>query len=716
MADPSNSPEPDSTRTSLELLYDISRELASDMDLKVVLRRVLLRSMDAVGSISGSLAVLDSSGNVIHSAVIHSGQLYDTITNPLGQIMRDGLAGWVAKEKKVVVIPDTSKDDRWIKRPDDAPDQTGPKSAMSVPLMARDELVGVLTLVHPEPHTFNHEHAALIKAIADQSGITVLNARLYEESRRRERAMTALFESSMVITASLGTEDILQEILAQVRRAIDVEAVSLALVEPDHASLTVRAVTGNISSNFLKHKLLMGVGVSGYVAQSGTKLIVQDTSMDDRYDPSIEPHLGFHPVSVAGFPIIALNEVVGTLEIYNPAASKITQEDQLVLTGIGSMAGSVIRYGQLFDRLQAAHRRFRELFDDSIDVILITDHEGNIRESNRRANALVHNTLGGHEAKNILEIQKFAASLDLQLLVKRLKTENTISFEAEMETANGKKWFQIFLRQIQLENEWLLQWILHDISERKEVDALRDDLISMIYHDLRSPLANVMYSLEMIELLTQEQENEDVRPLLGVATRATERIQRLTNSLLDIRLLEAGQPLTNLQSINAVEILSFAVNAVKPIALTKSQDLVIEDSGTDAVLLVDKDMLSRVLINLMDNAIKYTPASGKITTGIHEDPNGIAIWVEDNGPGIPKDKWPTIFNKYSRLDNTGLGFGLGLSFCRMAVEAHGGTIWIEDTGRSGSRFVISLPIQEEDEKITGYYRSQAPPEAAVGDS
>ena len=99
--------------------------------------------------------------------------------------------------------------------PDDAEDQTGPKSAVSVPIIVRDQLIGVMTLVHPSPEMFTKQHFDLIQAIADQAGIAVLNARLYEESQRRARVMTALADSASEITASLDLDEVLQRILSR---------------------------------------------------------------------------------------------------------------------------------------------------------------------------------------------------------------------------------------------------------------------------------------------------------------------------------------------------------------------------------------------------------------------------------------------------------------------------------------------------------------------
>ena len=690
MALQSSQEKPSTAAATLELLYHISRELASDLDLTTVLQRVLQLSLETIGGISGSVIVLDANGKPVDSAIVHTGQMYDHTTRQLSSTLRKGLAGWVAEHRQVAVVSDTSKDERWHRRPDDEPDRTGPKSAMSTPLLAKDELVGVMTLVHPTPGTFTADHGTLIRAIADQAGIAVLNARLYQESRRQARAMTALAGSAMALTTSLGTEDVLTRVLEQVKKALDVEAVYLALADPDRNTLTFRASIGRLSEKVIGKQIRIGDGIAGLVAQSGEAMIVPDTQEDNRFDPTIDHQTGFTSRAIACAPIRAGGETIGVIEAFNPIEGAFDADAELLLTGIGSMAGSVIRHGELFDRLQAAHRNYRELFDDSIDLILITDWQGVITQFNRQAAEAIR-TLGDDlTGRSIYDLHTFDEGETGGMFMTRLSAEDTVSYESELQTASGLMPVQVFVRRIRLEDQELLQWLLHDITERKSADALRDELISMIYHDLRSPLANVMYSIDMIESMIPDAD-DTIRSLIDVVNRATDRIQRLTNSLLDIKALEAGQPVTNRTQVPVAEFISNAVDAIRPLAEAKEQR-VEADLGPDSrTVRINRDMITRVLINLLENAVKYTPGKGEIRTGATPEESGIQVWVEDNGPGIPREHWQGIFDKYTRLDNRDMGFGLGLSFCRLAVEGHGGRIWIEPAEGRGARFVFSLP-------------------------
>src|SRR5512144_1579942 len=158
------------TKALLELLYHVSREVATALDLRTVLQRVLYEALQNVGGERCSIVVLDDEGNAVDATIVYGTQVHEHTTQQLRDTVERGLAGWVVRNRKGVYIPDTSKDERWLMRPDDAVDKTRAKSAICVPLLAREQLVGVLTLVHSKPNAFLSEQLDLMQAIADQAG------------------------------------------------------------------------------------------------------------------------------------------------------------------------------------------------------------------------------------------------------------------------------------------------------------------------------------------------------------------------------------------------------------------------------------------------------------------------------------------------------------------------------------------------------------------
>ncbi len=686
-----------STRTPLELLYRISRELATTLDLSTVLQRVLSLSIDTVGAISGSIIIFDDTGKPVESAVIYKDQIIQRTLQQLQSTLEQGLAGWVIRNRKAARVSDTSTDERWLRRPIDEKTASSPKSVIAVPILAREKLVGVATLSHPEPNTLKEEHLNLLQAMADQASVAVLNARLYNESQRQARVMTALAKSAGAMASSIQLDRVLNSILKQIQDALQVEAVTLALVDRENNTLEYKAVICKDLSTkpkILGKRIALGTGIIGWVAEHGERTVIPDVSKDARFEAQLSIHPQFTPKAIACVPIRLRGDVIGAIEAINPQDGSFGSDALTVLTGISSLAGSSIQNAQLFEELQVAHNRYHDLFENDINPIIITDYEGNILEINRQT----------------IQMSKFSPKILLDMAIDELHEINweevgenfealneveTCSYESVLKTESGDTSpILVNVHAVQIAGKKRLQWLFQDITERKELDQLRDDLTSMIYHDLRSPLANVISSLDVLKIMLPVQDKPELRSLFDIATRSTERIQRLTKSLLDIARLEAGQAITTRQAVPPLGIVLKAYQALIPIALNKEQDVSSTVSEELPLLCIDSDMIERVLINLLQNAIKFTPQAGQIEIGAQQEEEKVRFWVQDTGPGVDPQAKDAIFNKFTRLHTKDgpKGLGLGLAFCRLAVEGHGGRIWVDNNPEGGAIFSFTLPI------------------------
>ncbi len=681
--------------SSLELLYQVSREFASALDLRTVLQRVLFQSLKYVGGERASIVVMDDNGKTVDAAIVFGTKMQRSATQTLRETVERGLAGWVVRNRQGAWVPDTSKDERWLHLPDDSAEKSGAKSALCVPLLAKDKLVGVLTLVHPEPGAYDESHFNLMKAIADQAGIAVLNARLYAESQRQARVMTALAASAAALNVALRTEEVLQRILNDSMNALQVETVALALLEPD-GSMVFQAATGQNSDKIIGKRVPPDAGILHTVIK-GKQGVVIPNARDEKQLAAEEKFDGVEIRALAAAPIYAQEGAIGVLEAINPLSGAFDPDALLVLVGIGNIAGSAIQHAQLFERLQAAHKRYRELFNDSVDPILITDWDGKIHEVNRQA-ALI----SGYPPEQLQEMSIYslhkAVKEETQVDQESLKQGETISYEALLHNKTGVAVpVEVYVRRVIFDEAEFLQWLMHDITERKDLDALREDLTSMIYHDLRSPLANIVSSLDVLKALCVDEGNETVESVLTIARRSTDRIQRLVNSLLDINRLESGQAIVSQQQVSPASLLDEAIEIVRPMIDSRHQTLLASIPTDLPSIFVDTDMIRRVLINLLENASKFSPLEGKIETGVKKQGENILFWVEDNGPGIPPQDQERIFEKFTRLKSKeGIaGLGIGLAFCRLAVQGHGGKIWVESDPGKGAKFLFSIPVTTE---------------------
>jgi signal transduction histidine kinase len=172
------------------------------------------------------------------------------------------------------------------------------------------------------------------------------------------------------------------------------------------------------------------------------------------------------------------------------------------------------------------------------------------------------------------------------------------------------------------------------------------------------------------------------------------------SSLLDVSRLESGQPVADQKVVETLDLIRSAVRDVIPVAGGRHQALSTDLPDQLAPVWVDEDMARRVLINLLENASKFSPARGRIEIGAKEEAEFVHIWVKDNGPGIPVAEQDYIFDKFTRLhgNNKSAGLGIGLAFCRLAVLGHGGRIWVESEPGNGAVFHFTFPIATDEQK------------------
>ncbi len=685
----------DRDRALLELLVKVSREVATALDLRTVLQRVLYACIQYVGGERGSIVVMDDHGKAVDATIVYGRQFHDHTTQQLRDTVEKGLAGWVVQNRKPALVQDTSKDERWLRRADDAEDKSGAKSAICVPLMARERLVGVLTLVHPIPSTFNEDHLELMQAISDQASVAVLNARLYTETQRTARVMSALAEGAAAINTSLEMQDVFRRILAQTMQALQVETVALALIEEHGKDLVFQAAAGNNSSEIPGKRLSGNIGLTGKAISEGRGFLIHTVSGNKDFS-EVDRLNGVEMRALAISPILSHGKVIGILEALNPTSGSFDPDALVVMNGLGSLAGSSIENSRLFEQLQKAHKTYRQLFEENIDPVFITNWEGRVLAANRQAAALSGYEVSHLHSMNIDQVHGVNWEM-VGSKFENLRNRQVCNYESEMIRGNGGNLpVEVHAQIVEFDSTESIQWTMRDISARKELDELRNDMTSMIFHDLRSPLGNIVSSLEMMSGLMPE--DETLNSMLNIARNSTGRIQRLVNSLLDINRLESGQKIVDQHAIDPVALVRESIRDVEHSASARQHTITNWAISVLPLVWVDVDMIYRVLVNLLENAIKFTPVGGRIDIGAQtgEDGTFVKLWVRDNGPGIPAAERDRIFEKFTRLRGKAKtsGLGVGLAFCRLAVHGHGGEIWVESEVGKGTTFWFTLPVAQ----------------------
>jgi two-component system, NtrC family, sensor histidine kinase KinB len=674
-------------------LREVARTVNGTLDQNQVLPLVLEQLARVVEFDSASILLRE--GDRLRVAAVHG-------FDDAGAVMQlsfdalSGLSARVLRERHSVVLDDVQDSAEWLVS--EVPETKIIRAWIGAPLIVKDEVMGLLSVDSRRPGAYGPEDGQVVAAFAEQAAVAVLNARLYADSERRSYGLRALAATAQAISGAFDLNEVLRLVVVHAQEWLGMEAASLALVQG--SSLVFKEAVGPVADSLRGASIQLGAGVAGWVAQHNEAIIVPDVRADERFFSGVDERTGFVTRALACVPVRIQNRPIGVIEVVNPASGRFDPDTLHLLDSLASLAGTAIVQARRVAELRAAENRFSGLFEDSLDPILITNLEGIITDANRRASEFFGFTRDElinmrvttlHRARtNSLDAGRYAP----------LSSGQAITYKTDITTRAGKEVpVEVHAKLIERGDEKFIHWIQHDLSDRVALEELRNDLMSMIVHDLRSPLGNIMSSLDILRS-TLPADDEMLNSLLSIAGRAAARLSRLVDSLLDLRRLESGELKLNRVAVNTVVLLNEAMEQVQPTAAAKGIQLVTTLPVTAPIVPLDVDLIRRVMINLLDNAVKYTPRAGTITTRLKGGPEQLMVSVGDTGPGIPAGEHQRIFDKFTRVQReaTAQGLGLGLAFCKLAVEAHGGRIWADSERQEGATFLFTLPIVALDEK------------------
>jgi two-component system, sensor histidine kinase and response regulator len=230
-----------------------------------------------------------------------------------------------------------------------------------------------------------------------------------------------------------------------------------------------------------------------------------------------------------------------------------------------------------------------------------------------------------------------------------------------------------------------------DVTERLNLESLRENLTHMIIHDLRGPLTTIMGFLDLLKQRMINKLDTSGGRFLEMAQGGAAALNEMITSLLDVNRLEAGEMPLNLEECDLYELATNSTVAVR--ALVGKQKLTVSEPSLPVVAFCDRTVIGRVITNLVSNALKFTPGDGEVRVVVEKAESTSRVSVIDTGVGIPAEYHTKIFEKFSQVKGGSHvhSTGLGLTFCKLAVEAHGGTIGVQSDPGKGSTFSFTLP-------------------------
>lgn len=251
------------------------------------------------------------------------------------------------------------------------------------------------------------------------------------------------------------------------------------------------------------------------------------------------------------------------------------------------------------------------------------------------------------------------------------------------------------LRKKSLELQRVTEQLTYANRQLKEMDVLKDEFLYTVTHELRTPLTSIRAMAEILYDNTDMEEEQRQHFLEGLV-KETERLSHLITQVLNLEKYESGRQKLHLSSVVLNDLINDSIRSVQPLAAEKK--IAIQKYIPNSMFLVrcDPDLVQQVITNLLSNAIKFVEeGTGKIKVTVHDNSDGLQVWVEDNGRGIPEELQELIFDKFFQAKNQTLkkpqGTGLGLAICKKIIEMHGGKIWVDSEEGKGSKFIFTIP-------------------------
>jgi len=378
----------------------------------------------------------------------------------------------------------------------------------------------------------------------------------------------------------------------------------------------------------------------------------------------------------------------------------------LVFTLVGIAASRTSLMQKLtLEQLRESKEKYSSLMDHLPVGVYRMTPDGRILEANRRfAELLAYQNVDDLRKVNLNDI--YVKKSDRIGQLEKLR-DSTVFAEFELRLKNGRTvWVRDYPKAI-LNSDGKIEYIdgvfvethgidaiMRDIAEHRRLEAMKDQFISAVTHELRTPLISIKGYVDYIIAKETRSIPDSVKSNIEVVSRNTDRLLELTDDLLNIQRMETGMFEFRLQSVSIREILMHCVEELQPLLKQKNQDIELDlPSGTLSVK-GDRLRLTQVVLNLLDNATKFTPNGGKITVRVEEDNSALSVHICDTGIGLDKKDLERVFEPFAVIEKPTYfkGTGLGLSLAKRLVEAHGGKIWVSSPGKGqGATFGFTLP-------------------------
>jgi signal transduction histidine kinase len=690
-------------RAHVEALNQVGAALSSELDKARLLHLIAQTARDLTGAgfAAFTLRPEDGSSERFHlAAATGLTPQQETILRrmPLGG---EGVLAPIYQEQRLVRVDDATKDGRAVGQPRG---HVLVRSFLGAPLLGRDgRMLGGLLLGHSQPEQFTEEHEALLKGLAAQASVALENARLYEQARARAEELEAVIESMVDGVALHNARGELVRENRAAQRMGEVTGTSLA-------TLLLQEVVGVCLCT--RENLPLALG-----ERPTRRALLGETirSMDLRvlWDAGAEWEL-----NVSAAPLHGPQQAVeGAVTVFRDVTVQRRQE----------------REARLYAESEDRRRLLQTILDElPSGIFIVESEESRLVLANRAAEATwgvrwqtgkpASDFFGASGVRifqgdgrpmpieHLASVQVFQQAEPIRYLQEVIRRSDGTTLPVLVSAVQ----FPAFIADQPQEAGGtvarpLAAIVMQDISALKEAERLKDEFVALVSHELKNPLTSIKGYTQLLRSQLEAREgvslSEREQLCLRVVEEEADRLSALASDVIDVSRLQSGRLVLRLDELDLVALVRQVAERLQ--ITTKAHTLNLSAAPDSIWLRGDRNRLEQVLLNLLGNAIKYTPQGGPIDIAVTqaEDGQSTQVRIHDGGIGIPQEQQARLFARFSRASNASAygitGTGLGLFLCRELIERHGGRIWLESEEGKGSTFTFLLPLTPSDEAMPG---------------
>ncbi len=669
----------------LTTLEAVGRELSAATHSERLFTLILEYALEMTNSCCGTVAIFNPASQ---NMVVKAAHGYDVPDDKFP--VANGITGRVGRTRATANVGDVSKDSDFLDlRNRDT------KSQLSVPIIHENRILGIITLESPELNAYSESEEAFVTQLANQAAIDIVNAELYHETQRRLKEQSILYQASTQLVGAVAPENVANTIT----KAID------AVIHPLEVGIY------NWMDEVQRYSLLGEKGEhlpSEIEGASKLANLSQGAGMNviSKDDPLVNSlSIGCSNCQILTYPLEMAQQRPGLVVLHIAQHRHINPNETELLKTILAQGSIALQNAHNFLEAKNGHDRLAAIINSIEEGILMVDIEGHILLANEPIRMLT-----GLPLKDILEtpIDELPDRVLKTLGYNQTEIKSILSTLRHSQVPiSPKTTFELSDSQRTriLEQATSPIWghdgaviglmiVVRDITKQREIEQTRDAITETIVHDLRSPMSAIVGALDLLSDTLAGAEDAVIEQSLLVAQRSANRVLSLTEALLDIARLQSGRMEIDYEEIDVPTLVSELM--IEYTALANDDSVIIRNQIPSQLPAVyaDLDKLIRIITNLVDNAIKFTPEGGHVTISAKlATEHLIEITVIDSGPGVPPDYREKIFERFVQVPGQRArrrGTGLGLTFCRLTVEAHGGRIWVDANPEGGSIFTFTI--------------------------